>query len=264
MSDNKSPFQIKYMQANTDEQLSLIALIIKKSKFLTVFTGAGISKDSGIPVFRGRDGLYDKYNPQHLEIGFFLRNASKSWTSIKEIFYDNLGAASPNDAHKILAQWEKDGLVKTIITQNIDNLHQSAGSKNVVCFHGSTDKFVCTICKTTYSLCEIKIDSEVPLCKKCNSTLKPGFVFFGEPIPAEASANAFSDAKRTDVHIIIGTTGEVHPASLVPQYAKNAGAIIIEINPEKSSFTDTITDYFINLKAVDALTRLNNIIKKVS
>lgn len=234
-----------------------ISNLIKKSKYLTVFTGAGISKESGIPVFRGNDGVYSKYNQSLLTKNSYLHNTFESWKAIKAIFYDHFDKSKPNIAHRILAQWEKSGIVKAVITQNIDNLHKEAGSVNVIEYHGNKEFFICLHCKQKFKHNELKLTEKPPRCLICNELLKPDFVFFGEAIPREIAELAYSYAKKSDVHLIIGTTGTVQPASYIPHYAKNAGAVIIEINPEVSAFTKKITDYFIPLPAGEALKILN-------
>ncbi|HNQ66987.1 MAG TPA: NAD-dependent protein deacylase [Bacteroidales bacterium] len=233
------------------------AQLIKTASFLTAFTGAGISKESGIPVFRGDDGVYSQYDHSLLEIRNYKTRTEESWRAVKAIFYDFFGTAKPNMAHKILAEWEKLGLLKYVITQNIDNLHQEGGSINVIEYHGTKDKFVCLNCGKNFRLKEMNLTEQPPHCSECNGLLKPDFVFFGEPIPEKAARFSYDVAKKSDVHLIIGTTGEVQPASYIPYYAKKAGAIVIEINPEKSKFTNTITDIYINMKAGEALIELN-------
>lgn len=244
------------------DNLEKAAAKIRNAGFLTAFTGAGISKESGIPVFRGGDGVYSQYDHSLLEIRNYKSRTEESWKAVKAIFYDFFDIAKPNQAHIILAKWEKAGLLKHIITQNIDNLHQSGGSVNVVEYHGTKDNFVCLECGECYRLDKIHLTSDPPYCEKCGGLLKPDFVFFGEPIPEKASGLSHVLARKSDVHLIIGTTGEVQPASYIPYYAKKAGAVIIEINPEKSRFTDSVTDIYIGMKAVDAMRELDRIINE--
>ena len=236
------------------------AKLIKNSKSLSTFTGAGISVESGIPVFRGKEGVYSKYEHKILEINYYKNYTEESWSAILDIFYDRFASARPNTAHKILAKWEKQGILKYIITQNIDNLHREAGSENIVEYHGNKEFFICFECSSKFSHAEIKLSKAPPICPKCGGLLKPDFVFFGEPIPSDAAYLSHDIAKTTDVHLIIGTTGEVQPASYIPVYAKKAGAKIIEINPKPSKFTDKITDIFIEMKASEALTAINETI----
>src|SRR5210317_1382092 len=126
------------------KNIQAAAMLIRKADHMTAFTGAGISVESGIPPFRGEGGLWDKYDPLMLDIGYFMEHPEESWKVIKEIFYDTFSEAKPNRAHKVLAAMEKAGLLKEIITQNIDNLHQEAGNNIVHEFHGNSRMLVCT------------------------------------------------------------------------------------------------------------------------
>lgn len=237
-------------------QYQKAAEFIKKSKHTTVFTGAGVSVESGIPPFRGEKGLWNDYDSIILDLKNFHKNPVESWITIKEIFYDYFRKVVPNKAHQVIARMEEDGYVKAVITQNIDNLHQKAGSKNVFEFHGNSKKLICTECEEKYPVTE-KILSELPpKCKKCGEILKPDFVFFGESIPEREEKMSFEEAEIADLFIVIGTTGEVQPASLIPVVAKNKGAKIIEINVKKSNFTDDITDLFIQEKASKAMEKI--------
>lgn len=240
--------------------LKKAAEVIKNAKYLTVFTGAGISKESGVPIFRGDDGVYSKYDPKLLEIKTYKSRPQDSWEAVKAIFYDFFQTSKPNLAHEILARWESDGIVKCIITQNIDNFHKEAGSINVVEYHGAKDSFICLSCANEYKLNEVTINEHYPVCKACGGVLKPNFIFFGEAIPPMASERSHIESRKSDVHIIIGTTGEVYPASYIPHYAKKAGAVIIEINPDKSKFTDTITDIYLEMGASVALEELDKLL----
>lgn len=232
--------------------------LIRNAKHITAFTGAGISVESGIPPFRGETGLWSKYDPQILDLTYFFNNPKESWTVIKEIFYDFFGEAKANDAHKGLAILETKGFVKEIITQNIDNLHQEAGSKVIHEFHGNSQMLICTSCKATYKASEINLQKLPPMCDKCNSLLKPDFIFFGEGIPPDAYQASVLAAEKSDLFIVIGTTGEIMPACQIPILAKQNGAKIIEINPEESKFTNTITDVFLKEKASIVMNQIIN------
>jgi len=245
------------------DNLTKAALKIKHSLYLSAFTGAGISKESGIPIFRGEDGVYSKYDHNLLEITTYKTRTDESWHAVKNIFYDTFKTAKPNKAHEILALWEQQEILKYVITQNIDNLHREAGNKNIIEYHGNKEFFICLNCNSKFSTKEIELTNNPPKCKKCKGLLKPDFVFFGEPIPRDAANLSYEVAKKSDVHLIIGTTGEVQPASHIPYYAKKAGAVIIEINPSKSKFTDSITDIHIEMNASKALSKLNEIISNM-
>lgn len=236
--------------------LAEAADLIKKSKFTIAFTGAGISVESGIPPFRGEHGLWNKYDPQVLDLHYYLKNERKCWFFIREIFYDFFAEAKPNAAHLMLAKLEKAGLLKSVITQNIDNLHQEAGSRVVREFHGNSKKLVCLKCGKTYNAGEIDFKHLPPLCSEDGSILKPDFIFFGEGIPPKAYSDSFGDAGKTEVCLVIGSTGEVMPASHVPHTAKQRGAVVIEINPEKTNFTKSVTDIYLEGKAGEVLEKI--------
>jgi len=230
--------------------------LIKDSTRTAEFTGAGISVESGIPPFRGSDGLWSRFDQVFLDIDYFHRYPEKSWMLIKEIFYDFFGKAKPNAAHYALAEMESRGLLHSIITQNIDNLHQYAGSKKVYEFHGNSRHLICESCSRSFLATEIDLSSLPPRCPYCKTVLKPDFVFFGEPIPEEAYAHALQETENADVFILIGTSGEIMPASLIPYKAKKNNKKIIEVNFKPSKYTDTITDVFLIGRAAEVVPRL--------
>ncbi len=222
---------------------------IKNSKNIVAFSGAGISVASGIPPFRGKNGLWSKYDPDMFDINFFMNNPEKSWPLIKDIFYSLILNAKPNPAHYALAK-----INCPVITQNIDGLHQRAGSKEVVEFHGTATTLTCIKCKTKFDLDSINLQSsDIPICSKCKGILKPDFVFFKEPIPENAFKRAVELASLCDLMLIIGTTGEIMPASQIPYLAKNGKATIVEINIEPSNYTNDITDIFLQGRAENIL-----------
>ncbi|MBN2801893.1 MAG: NAD-dependent deacylase [Deltaproteobacteria bacterium] len=247
---------IKELPDELKRKILEAARLIKSAKRVTAFSGAGISVESGIPPFRGENGLWNKMSPDFIEINHFLARPEESWVLIKEIFYDYFGKAKPNDAHIALAQLEKLNLLHSIITQNIDNLHTVAGSETVYEFHGNSRDLVCLKCNYSYPVSTVNFNNLPPLCKKCRGLLKPDFVFFGEPIPEPAGSNSFLDAKQSDLFLIVGTTGEIMPASVIPRQAKLNNAKIIEINIAPSAFTDSITDIFLQGKATVILKHL--------
>lgn len=236
----------------SEKQLHNAAEAIKISKYAVAFTGAGISVESGIPPFRGENGLWNKYDPEVLNVSYFYQHPEESWKVIKEIFYEHFGKAEPNEAHKVLSQLEQRDIIKFIITQNIDNLHHKAGSKRIAEFHGNSRKLICIECGKIYSVTEEIIAHIPPRCE-CRGILKPDFIFFGEGIPKEAFEKSRQAAEMVDVMILIGTTGEVYPASMLPRMAAERGAYIIEINPTESLYTDSITDIFLKEKAATAM-----------
>lgn len=240
------------------EQIELAAGVIGNAEYCTAFTGAGISVESGIPPFRGEKGIWNQYDPIVLDLAFFHHNPEESWLVIKEIFYDFFGKAAPNKAHYVLAELEQQGLLKSIITQNIDNLHYEAGSRDVIEYHGNSRKLICTRCGEITDATE-EVLAEIPPRCSCGGIQKPDFVFFGEGIPVDAVERSREAVLNSDCMILIGTTGEIYPAALLPREASRRGATIIEINPSPSLYTDEITDIFIKSEAVGAAERLQKV-----
>lgn len=228
--------------------------LIRAAKHMVAFTGAGISVESGIPSFRGTDGIWETTHPIFLELEYFRKKPLQSWLKIKEIFYDNLSNTEPNKGHELLAEMERRDFLKAVITQNIDHLHQEAGSKTVHELHGTYRQLKCTDCSSEYDISFADLNFLPPTCFVCQGILKPDIVFFNEPIPPDAEKQAFEEAGKADLLLIIGTNAEVLPAAGIPVAAKKAGAKIIEINIRPSRFTETLTDLFIEATATEALT----------
>lgn len=249
MSDNDAK------NSNLEKSIKEAADAIRRASYCTAFTGAGISVESGVPPFRGENGLWNTYDPSILELGYFHRNPEKSWPVIKEIFYNYFPKARPNPGHELLADMEEKGILKAVITQNIDDLHYRAGSRNVIEFHGNSRHLVCTSCGKKVDVSE-EIIADVPPRCECGGIYKPDFIFFGESIPGDALRESEEAADKSDCMILIGTTGEVYPAAMIPQIASRKGARIIEINPEPSNYTGDITDIYIPAKAGEAGERL--------
>ncbi|MCK5795880.1 MAG: NAD-dependent deacylase [Deltaproteobacteria bacterium] len=234
------------------------AQIIRDARRIVAFTGAGISVESGIPPFRGPDGLWATLDPTFLELGYFLAHPKDSWRQIREIFYEFFGAAKPNAAHEALAKLEVAGKLDAIITQNIDNLHQEAGNRVVHEYHGTAQRMVCLTCGHVLSSTEVSLKELPPRCSRdsCGGLLKPDFIFFGEGIPPSAAHASMDASANCDVMLVIGTTGEIMPASALPHVAKEAGATIIEVNPGSSTYTPKITDVHLQGKATTMMTAL--------
>jgi NAD-dependent deacetylase len=235
--------------------LTLAARTIAKACSVVAFTGAGISVESGIAPFRGRGGLWEKYDPaEYAHINTFRSNPEKAWILLKEML-TTVSAAEPNAAHHALAELEHLGKLRCIITQNIDSMHQRAGSSNVIEFHGSFRRFVCLDCARRFETGELVFDL-VPLRCTCGGLLKPDVVFFGEPIPIDTLFRAESAASTCDAMLVIGTSAIVQPAASLPLIARKAGARVIEVNPEPTPFTELVSDYFLGGKAGEILKRV--------
>lgn len=240
---------VEYMKA---------AEAIRSARRAVGFTGAGISVESGIPPFRGEGGLWNRYDPALLQLDHFLSSPDSSWKVIREIFYNFFGTAVPNAAHRGLAELERLGLLKAgVITQNIDNLHREAGSRTVHEFHGTAGRMICLSCREKRPSGEVDLQRLPPTCPDCGGLLKPDFIFFGEGIPEDVSAASFREAEDADLFILVGTTGEVMPACLIPSLAKQNGATVIEINVETTNYGRRgVTDIFLQDKATTAMNKL--------
>ena len=236
--------------------------MIAASKRLVVFTGAGISTESGIPDFRGPDGLWTKVDPEDFTIDRFL-NSGK--TRKKVWYYLVEGGlminAQPNQAHLAIAELEKMNKLSSVITQNIDNLHQRAGNnpKKVYELHGNMQWLVCLDCGERYSveLMRQKHPSpdHFPACEKCRGILKPDVVFFGEMLPQHTLMMAQRESEMSDLFIVIGSSLVVYPAAYMPLYAKQSGAKIVIINMGDTGHDD-IADVFINAPAGESMKKI--------
>jgi NAD-dependent deacetylase len=240
----------------TEELVREAARLVREARYLSAFTGAGISVESGVSPFRGEDGLWSRYDPGLFEIDYFTRHPARCWELLRELFYRTFQRAEPNPAHRALASLEREGLLRSLVTQNIDNLHHRAGSFRVVEYYGNSRTLVCLACGKRLPVTGRLLEDLPPRCA-CGGLLKPDFVFFGEAIPVDAAREAERTARRTDVMLVIGTTGEVYPAALVPRDARCSGARIVEINPSPSTYTGTVTDLFLQGPAAAVMDRLH-------
>lgn len=205
---------------------------------VVAFTGAGISAEAGIPTFRGRSGLWEKYDPEELATPqAFRRNPSLVWE-----WYSwrmkLIGEAKPTRAHEVLADWERRGILMGVVTQNVDGLHQRAGSVKVVELHGSIWRLKCVGCGNKVHLGFGNLPPEIPpRCESCGSLMRPDVVWFYEPLPLDAWANAERMMREAGLVLIIGTSGLVMPAASLPIEALRYGALLIEVNPEETNLS---------------------------
>lgn len=234
--------------------------ILIRSQATLALTGAGISVESGIPDFRSAGGLWSRYDPaEYATIDAFRANPEKVWQMLMEM--DAIvGQAKPNEAHLALGELEAMRLLDCVITQNIDNLHQAGGSKNVIEYHGNSSTLSCLWCGKTYKA-EEKRGETPPRCT-CRNILKPDVVFFGEAIPEKAMRRSFDLASSAQALLIIGTSAVVSPVNTIPSIAKRNGAKIIEVNKERTHLTDTLTDIFLQGNAGEIMPRIVAAAKK--
>ncbi|MCL5066784.1 MAG: NAD-dependent deacetylase [Thaumarchaeota archaeon] len=212
------------------------------------FTGAGISTASGIRDYRGPDGLWKIFDPNDFTIDTFKRSPSEYW--MKRIVRKRAGFdplhAKPNPAHFALNELQKMQLVREIITQNTDGLHQKAGSKDVIELHGSASRCVCMRCSKAFPTLWadefVETNSSPPLCDVCGLPLKPDVVMFGESLNPRNLELASQAAMNCESMMVIGTTASIYPASMYPRIAKRTGAKIIEINAEETELVRDLVD----------------------
>ena len=203
--------------------------LIRNSKKTIAVTGAGVSTESGIPDFRSADGLWSRYDPmEYGTISAFRRDPEKIWKMLAELLL--VVDTKPNSGHIAMARLEEMGMLQGIITQNIDSLHQKAGSRTVVEFHGSFDTFTCLKCSANYHRPFEQQSPLPPRCSACDTVLKPDIVFFDEQIPVQALEWTEELINGAEILIVAGTSCEVIPASLIPQKVHLQGGKIIELN----------------------------------
>ena len=242
-------------------QQTLCELLLS-SRSCIALTGAGISADSGIPTFRGMQGLWEKYDiMEYAHIDAFNRDPVKVWKMLAELD-DTICRARPNPAHRALAELERLNLLQMVITQNVDNLHQEAGNTQVVEFHGNAGHFVCLDCRRSHQRPMLNTCQMPPRCE-CGGLIKPDVIFIGEAIPWLASMKAFSAVKNCDLILVIGTSAMMAPASELPAMAKQNGAKIVEINIEKTHLTTWITDLLLEGPASEVLPPIVDRVRKM-
>ena len=231
---------------------------LKNSKKIVFVTGAGISQESGIPTFRGTDGLWRKYDPMQLAtIDAFYDNPKLVW----EWYEDrrkNILQAKPNPGHSAIAELEKYKDV-TVLTQNIDGLHQRSGSTKVLELHGSIIRIKCSGCNFKDDI-PSGFDELPPKCSSCNNILRPDVVWFGESLPQDVWNQAIFEAESCDVMIIVGTSLVVSPANTLPVYAKQNNALLVEVNPEETIMSSEM-DLSLKMTSAKALPNLITILE---
>ena len=249
MTRAASPFKIQ----NIKEDIQDIKERLHNAKAVTVLTGAGISAESGVPTFRGKDGLWKNFRPEDLA----THEAFKKDPKLVWEWYDSrrqtLGLLRPNPGHIAIAEIEKRNKDFALITQNVDGLHQLAGNKNVIELHGNIWRVKCTACS------KVNLNKDVPIkilpfCE-CGGLLRPDVVWFGEMLSDNALTKAFVASDNCDLMFVIGTSGVVHPAASIALRAKDEGAFVVEINIENTPLSVS-ADVTLLGKAGDILPQL--------
>ena len=244
------------------ERIGRVANMIAAAKQIVVFTGAGVSTESGIPDFRSPGGLWTRFDPEDFTIDKFLANPEtrhKQWRFL--LSGDLIKDADPNAAHRAIAELEALGRLDCIITQNIDYLHQKAGNNpdRIYELHGNMKWIRCLDCGNRSPLEEIlrenRTSEEMPACGRCGGILKPDEIFFGEALPEKTLQEATRRANHCDLLIVVGSSLVVYPAAYMPLYAKQSGAklVIVNLTPTPS---DRIADVVIHASAGEVMGRI--------
>jgi len=240
---------------NIPEQL--IARLKNASK-VVASTGAGVSAESGVPTFRGQDGIWNKMNPEELaSVDGFMANPQLVWEWY-QYRRDLMDKVEPNPGHKALADLEKMVSDFTLITQNVDNLHRRAGSSRILELHGNVTRNKCLACDKPYAE-EIRLDKGLPYCS-CGGMIRPDVVWFGEMLPEREIRAAFAAAEEADLFFSIGTSTLVQPAAALPFLARRNGAYVVEINIEPTGLT-TISDLFLQGKSGEILPEIVRLLR---
>ncbi len=251
------------MMVMSFEMLKEVSLALARSSRAVALTGSGISVGAGIPTFRGPDGLWSRVDPNKFTLSYFLEKPYDWWKTVQDLITPFL-KVKPTPSHKALAKLEQLGILKGIITQNIDGLHQKSGSINVIELHGNINKLKCPVCKAEYDtkpfISKLK-KGIIPACENCGSILKPMAVLFDEPIPRDAYMKAIQLSLTADVMLVIGTSLTVEPAASLPVKAFERGAKIIVINILETPIDD-LAYYILRGPSDDILPRLAELTKR--
>ena len=234
------------------ESIEQLAAMIARSKKIVFFGGAGMSTESGIPDFRSTYGIYRRENgrsyEEMLSIRYFLNHIDDFWRFYKDVMlYPD---AKPNAGHIALARLEQQGRLRTIITQNIDGLHQEAGSRNVLELHGSVHRNVCMRCNKRFDLAYVLGQEGTPHCDQCHDVLRPEVVLYGEPLNADITDEATRAVIDCDLLIVGGTSLTVYPAAGLLGY--RTGAKLVLINRDETPF-DSRADLIVRLDIAGVL-----------
>lgn len=240
--------------SNIHTALDHAARILAGARSVVVSTGAGMSKESGIPTFRDApNALWEKFDPAKLASAEgFLDDPPLVWRWYEER-RRMIAEAKPNPGHSTIARLEPLFENFVVITQNIDDLHRKAGSRNIVEMHGNIFRFKCF--DLNHPIDELPDDERVPPRCHCGSLIRPDVVWFGELLPERAVHRAYGALERCDVMLVVGTSGVVYPVAGFPEVARSQGAKIIEVNPEATPITP-LADVFLEGRAGEVLPRL--------
>ncbi|KJE26567.1 NAD-dependent deacetylase [Geobacillus kaustophilus] len=239
-----------------------IASWLATSRRTVVLTGAGMSTESGLPDFRSpRTGLWARFNPSELATVEALHHRRESFVEFYQYRIRTLQECQPHDGHRLLADWERRGLVHTIITQNVDGFHQEAGSQRVIELHGSLRTVHCQRCGQSKP--SFVYLHGIWTCE-CGGVLRPSVVLFGEPLPEKAIDQAWKAARQADLFVVLGSSLQVSPANQLPIVAKRSGAKLVIINWEPTELDDLANAIIHQRKIGEVLNELNEQLTEVN
>ena len=215
-----------------------LAELFRERQPCVVLTGAGISTESGIPDFRSAEGIWARYDPVEVaHIDAFRRDPARVW-EFYALRLDVLSHAEPNDGHHALARLEERGLIRAVVTQNVDGLHARAGSREIVEVHGSLREAECIHCGVRVPMADVLPDLPLPSCPECGEILKPGVVMFGELLPAQAIERAQELAKGAGLLLVVGSSLEVYPVAALPEETLAGGGALAIVNRGSTPWDD--------------------------
>lgn len=241
--------------------LEKLAERIYRAREGVVLTGAGISAESGVPTFRGKEGLWGKFKPEELAtMEAFMANPKIVWEWYnwrREL----MGKVIPNPGHFALTELGNWFESYTVVTQNVDGLHRAAGSQRVLELHGNIYRNKCSECEQL-TADNLEIDpAHIPTCTRCGGRIRPDVVWFGELLPEAAIEEAFAASERADIFFSVGTSALVHPAASLPVIAKRRGAVLVEINPEETPLTG-LADFSFRARSGELLPELIEMLRR--
>jgi NAD-dependent deacetylase len=249
---------VQYLDMSVDR----LAELMHERRPCVVLTGAGISTESGIPDFRSAGGIWERYDPAEVaNIEAFRREPARVW-EFYALRLDGLARAEPNDGHRALAELEDQGWIRAVITQNVDGLHQRAGSREVVEVHGSLRAAQCIHCGVRAPMEDSLASLPLPPCPECGEVLKPGVVMFGELLPAAAIGRAQALAAEAGLLLVVGSSLEVHPVAALPGETLAAGGALAIVNRGGTTW-DSQADLVIDAAAGETLRRVASAVDKV-
>ncbi len=243
-----------------EERITKAVKLLKSAQAITVFTGAGISTESGISDFRSKGGVWDRYRIVTYQEFISSHEARVEYWRMKKELFSEIKDAKPNKAHTAIAELEKTGKLLCLVTQNIDGLHQDAGSSKVIELHGTNRKAVCLSCGKLWPIEDMQVRLEAgdlaPSCDECKGFIKTATISFGQAMPEQEMLKAYECALKCDLFIMIGSSLQVEPAASIPREAHRTGSKLIYINRTPTP-SDHLAEVIFSESAGDIMSKLN-------